>query len=226
MTDTWMAAGLKLRRDGWPVDGDVVDPTDVHPYCTVCRTFFCPHAKPGLYGTQPVLPPEPPDSPWRIHLTRGQVSEATREGERRQSKSFGKPDTAFDPGPERSLLQHIRACKGEKGVSVMLDLPWTGKGQRGIKRADVGDFYEVRSIDGFGFDRGLIVRTKDAGKVARPFILTVVREDEVTASGWAWVEEIMRDRYKQPPNRYDGKPWWASTDLNDMDVLPVPRRQR
>ena len=52
-TDRWLAEGRQLHpigdpRKGWPVEGEVVDAAG-HPYCKVCRSYFCPHAKPELY---------------------------------------------------------------------------------------------------------------------------------------------------------------------------------
>lgn len=55
-TDRWLAEGRKLRPDGWPVDGNV-ELDGVHPYCNVCRSFACPHAKPGIYERYTYTPP-------------------------------------------------------------------------------------------------------------------------------------------------------------------------
>jgi hypothetical protein len=211
----------------------------MHPYCKAHTSHFCPCCKPHLYrgegdaekvrGWAAIAPivlieqqepePEQDDVLWFCRLTPEQSAEARQEGERRQRRSGGKRDTVYDPGAETALIQSIRSCKGEKAVSLMTGLPWTGKGQIGLKLADVGYFYEVRSVEAHW--KGLVFRPHDLPHVRRPFILTVVVDDDVTAMGWEWGRDLCVPEYEQPPSRWSNKRWWLKKQgLNPMSSLP------
>jgi len=212
-----------------------------YAYCKAHASHFCPCCKPHLYRGEgdaekirgwaeiaPIVPieqqaqPASPTLRWVRTLTWAEAEEATQEGLRREAMSSGQ-HKVYDPGKQMSTYQDVISCKGEKAVSLMTGLPWTGKGQQGLKRADVGDFYEVRTVDEAW--KGLIFRPGDDPN--RPFVLTLIvaNGNDVQAMGWAWGGEVASDEYLQGASRMSSKKWWLMKPGQYHAMASLPRPQ-
>lgn len=140
-----------------------------------------------------------------VVLSEADYALAKAEAERRDTTSVRRPETSvYDPGPAVSRLQHVRACVSELALALALRLEWTGRGQDGLHRADVGDTYEVRAVDVPQF--GLIVRPKDPD---RPFVLGLVDGPACLFRGWDWARDIRVEAHLRRSSSKSTAPFWV-----------------
>lgn len=159
--------------------------------------------------------PNPPD----FILSIEQATEADAEAIRREEADVGAKHRVYDPGPEMSLIQSKRACRSELGLAAYLGLEWTGKGQQGIRRRDVADFYEVRAVGEWW--KGLAVKAEDEDA---PFVLALVIGLEIWWRGWEWTHDVRVPRYLRPTSSRAEIPFWLKSahSLQRIGALPSP----
>lgn len=71
-------------------------------------------------------------------------AEAIRRDKEDRAAGLKDQDSAAYQSPETNNFHSRQACRAELAVSILTGLPWTGEGQRGMRKRDVGDRYEVK----------------------------------------------------------------------------------
>ena len=145
-------------------------------------------------------------------------AEVVTDRRQRLNNGNGFEGTALRSGVQRDRHQ-LQGVMSEIGVSRVLNLSWSGCGNGTKGLADVGDRYEVRSVD--ELFKGLLVNGHDRHKERVYILVHFTLPQSVKLIGWAVGDDVVKIGVGRG---LDGKyPYWVlgRDKLKSMDVIGI-----
>ncbi len=179
------------QASDWPAEGDVSE----SGFCRSCRSFWCPHANPGLYDPKQRVKAKPARALAFRGLAADDLAKCRREAGRREAQKGGYASTR---GWAEGGSTHLPGLVGELvyGRIIGQEPDWTlraaGDSGSDFKKVDV-------KCSTFYHDPDLKIPEGDLADIKVPFLALVAWNREAgTAAycGWATLEEMQAAELK------------------------------